>query len=540
MSQDVQHVSNSQSRDAASKPFGFWESLKNLKLIHLQVGLWKWILRDDHDLVLGNNEPHFTLILLFHEHSQQYLCRVLGRTWQRGICRDFRDLYQKCEEFFAQRSCVGYAPLDCESFPVGCKFSKDCQILLPGLPEDGPKEWICHSCLKDFNNTLSKDDPEDLKDLAVKDEEASVGSEKFLSSDLIENEGNDVWKEEDWTEEDQLLDEAPLKKPRSKRSKVNYFFKVEKTSKEWTCNMCGQVFSAAKRYYHLKSKHFVGNFSCSQCEQIFDLAKNLTDHVVSEHGTDIQIYCPSCDKSFAANQTDQGLEAHYRVCINEKKAKSSSELFQCEECGKNFKHRCGYKHHLNVHMPRRFKCQLCDYGAKTKGNLKLHQRVHETGRECICPLCGKSYKHKMSLQQHMNFMHSDSTTQLPCEKCGRQFSCKSSLQKHINRAHSDLFKCHLCSYRGGGNHDLGEHLRTHEEASIVCQTCGLKVKTKRILLKHLRVHTGETPFKCHVCGKAFKSSSPFYYHMKHVHQTVGKILGSKSVDVGVDINEQVP
>lgn len=488
MSQDVHkmplevHI----KQESPSKSFVHWESLRNLKLIHLQVGQWKWIIRDHPDLLLGNNEPHYTLIILFHEQTQQYLCRVLGRTWKRGICSDFRDLYQLCEEFFSQRSCVGHVPITEDAFPLGCQFSDQCEVLIPGTSEDHPKNWICRACSKEID-----DAPEDDHETSVKDEVSSDSDEKFIAESLNENDTNDVWKDEGWDEED----EAPLRRTRLQPKQVNRFFTLENTSRDWTCIICEEVLITSKRHLHLKTKHFVGHFSCSQCEMVFDMAKNLTDHVNARHGQDTLVRCPTCDKSFPANPSESGLESHYRVCIFEKREKPKSDLFRCEECGKNFKHRSAFKHHLNVHMPRRYKCQLCDYGAKTKGNLKLHQRVHQTGLECTCPLCGKSYKHKVSLQQHMNFMHSDTTTQLPCEKCGRQFSCKSSLQKHIFRAHSDLYKCPLCPYRGGGKHDLGVHVRTHEEPSIVCQTCGLKVKTKRILLKHLRVHTGETPFK---------------------------------------------
>lgn len=81
----------------------------------------------------------------------------------------------------------------------------------------------------------------------------------------------------------------------------------------------------------------------------------------------------------------------------------------------------------------------------------------------------------------------------------------------------------------GKVHKIGETNVQQKTRKFVCHLCPKSYYAKNKLEKHLRIHSGEKPFKCPSCQKCFTDKSYIKQHLKTMHQI--EISGTKYLNL---------
>ncbi|XP_076456913.1 uncharacterized protein LOC143291129 isoform X27 [Babylonia areolata] len=108
-----------------------------------------------------------------------------------------------------------------------------------------------------------------------------------------------------------------------------------------------------------------------------------------------------------------------------------------------------------------------------------------------------------------------------CEYCGRVFSKKEYLRRHV-RIHTGErpYRCVVCQLSFRRSHHLRRHELMHTDIRpFSCHACDKAFKQKQHLERHLASHTDLRAFACSLCDKAFKQKQHLDRHL-HCHSDV--------------------
>ncbi|XP_048208818.1 zinc finger protein Gfi-1b isoform X1 [Perognathus longimembris pacificus] len=165
-----------------------------------------------------------------------------------------------------------------------------------------------------------------------------------------------------------------------------------------------------------------------------------------------------------------------------------------------------------------YHCVKCNKVFSTPHGLEVHvRRAHSGTRPFACEVCGKTFGHAVSLEQHTH-VHSQERS-FECRMCGKAFKRSSTLSTHL-LIHSDTrpYPCQFCGKRFHQKSDMKKHTYIHTgEKPHKCQVCGKAFSQSSNLITHSRKHTGFKPFSCELCAKGFQRKVDLRRHRESQH-----------------------
>ncbi|XP_006821043.1 uncharacterized protein LOC100367537 [Saccoglossus kowalevskii] len=195
-------------------------------------------------------------------------------------------------------------------------------------------------------------------------------------------------------------------------------------------------------------------------------------------------------------------------------------------------------------------CTICEKYISTADGLVRHMRVHTGEKPYSCNVCGQTFTVSSNLYKHCRTKHGKATPEMIGKRVRDKRkdvpACSLASNDVIvsNADDSDLFpkseKIHTSPNEDENYANVAAsrslspnkntQSRTKQNESLQCEICDKTLYGSTGLKRHMRIHTGERPYSCNLCGQLFTTSSNVYKHCRTKHgevkpEMIGKCSG---------------
>ncbi|KAI2576528.1 E4F transcription factor 1 [Homo sapiens] len=243
----------------------------------------------------------------------------------------------------------------------------------------------------------------------------------------------------------------------------------------------------------------------------------------------------------------EGEQAQVKLLVNK------DGRYVCALCHKTFKTGSILKAHMVTHSSRKdHECKLCGASFRTKGSLIRHHRRHTDERPYKCSKCGKSFRESGALTRHLKSLTpctekirfsvskdvvvskedaragsgagaaglgtaTSSVTGEPIETSPVIHLVTDAKGTVIHEVHVQMQELSLGMKALAPEPPVSQELPCSSEGSrenLLHQFCSRGFREKGSLVRHVRHHTGEKPFKCYKCGRGFAEHGTLNRHLR--------------------------
>ena len=272
--------------------------------------------------------------------------------------------------------------------------------------------------------------------------------------------------------------------------------------------------------FHEEVKN-MNKFICSSCGHSFGCLHDVQVHARESHVQTASGVAPkiendkSCSNITEANSYIEGIP---------------NKTYECSYCVKTFSSKTQFTHHTNIHLGiKPHCCSHCEKSFTQPTHLKIHQRIHDQERNFMCCICGKTFSISSNLKKHLSTHERDLAVAVErdLEIHGNQNKENKDLEVSVAKRVNIMsypFECKetSCGGRFSNENKLFHHEKKKHGKQHVCPSCNKLFLSESQLRKHVLIHTGEKPYKCTICLKAFTQKSHVTFHISTVHNKRAK------------------
>lgn len=275
---------------------------------------------------------------------------------------------------------------------------------------------------------------------------------------------------------------------------------------------------------------YLFNYTCDYCKIELNSKRKLFEHMYKVH-----LYgygCKFCGKQLSSesslNRHQKGHKSHsvIKTCLCHRPdcKKCELQIPRCDFCDLVFPRRAELQLHMWTVHTIGFPCRVCGRNFMLKHNRKSHEETHAGKRPFQCEYCPSTFSLKTSLNDHTK-LHTGERPFL-CTICGKGCVSNAKLNGHVKRVHPAepiRYSCSICSEEFSNSYHLRRHKEKQHNIGVhicSCDICKRVFTNRKCLVQHMKIHTGNKPYKCRYCDMTFAQAAGKRGHERNKHEDI--------------------